>query len=243
MNPVVIVAAILPLGPLASGEDPTEGPGLVVALASWVVFAIDFAVRTRLDDAFLRTWKGRLYLGIVVVTFPVYVLVPGLEETDLLVVSRLGWVAVLAISGIESVRDTRVLVRRVGVAGLYALTAVFVGALVVKRVEDPDDGFETLGDSLWWAISTITTVGYGDRVPVTALGRVTGALLMLVGLAFLGMIAASLAAYFGLDETEPDGPVADSGEHGYEMLVAEVRALRAEVARVNARLESPDDTS
>ncbi len=128
-------------------------------------------------------------------------------------------------------------------AGLYALTAVFVGALVVKRVEDPDDGFETLGDSLWWAISTITTVGYGDRVPVTALGRVTGALLMLVGLAFLGMIAASLAAYFGLDETEPDGPVADSGEHGYETLVAEVRALRAEVARVNARLESPDDTS
>lgn len=110
MNPVVIVAAILPLGPLVAGGDPTQGPGLVVALASWVVFAIDFAVRTRLDDAFLRTWKGRLYLGIVVVTFPVYVLVPGLEEADLLVVSRLGWVAVLAISGIESVRDARVLV-------------------------------------------------------------------------------------------------------------------------------------
>lgn len=120
MNPMVIVAAILPLGPLVSGEDPTEGPGLIVALASWVVFAVDFAVRTRLDAAFIGTWKGRLYLGIVVVTFPVYALIPGLEEADLLVVSRLGWVAVLAISGIETVRNTRVLVHRVGVAGLYA---------------------------------------------------------------------------------------------------------------------------
>jgi voltage-gated potassium channel len=225
----VIVAAILPLGPLVTGEDPTEGPGLVVALASWVVFAVDFAVRVRLGDAFLATWKGRLYLAIVVVTFPIYALVPGLEESDLLVVSRLGWVAVLAISSVESLGNARVLVRRVGVAGLYAATAVFVAALVVRRVEDPEDGFETLGDSLWWAISTITTVGYGDRVPVTATGRVMGAMLMLVGLAFLGVIAASLAAYFGFDGTEPADAAIASEEDRLDALLAEVRALRAEI--------------
>lgn len=243
VNPLVIVAAILPLGPLASGEDPTEGPGLVVTLGSWTVFAIDFAVRTHLDSAFITTWKGRLYLAIVVVTFPVYVLVPGLEETDLLAVSRLGWVAVLTIGGVQSVRNARVLIRRVGVAGLYASTAVFVAALLVKRVEGPEDGFESFGDSLWWAISTITTVGYGDRVPVTAAGRLTGAVLMLMGLAFLGVIAASLAAYFGLDGAEPDDPVAGSEEHGDELLVAEVRALRAEVTRAIARLDSAGDDS
>jgi voltage-gated potassium channel len=238
VNPFVIVAAILPLGPLATGEEPTDGPGLVVALASWAVFAVDFAVRTRLDDTFLATWKGRLYLAIVVVTFPVYVLVPGLEEADLLVMSRLGWVAVLAISAFEGVGNIRVLVRRLGVAGLYASTAVVLAAFVVKGVEEPEDGFATVGDSFWWAISTITTVGYGDRVPVTATGRVMGAVLMLVGLAFLGVLAASLANYFGFDEAETGEPDVPSEEQRHERLVAEVRELRAEVARALARLDS-----
>lgn len=239
-DPVVVVAAIVPLGPLAAGEDPATGPGVVVALLSWLVFVVDFGVRSWLDRTFVRSWKGRTYLVIVIVTFPVYALVPGLEESDLLVISRLGWVAVLAIGGIESIRDAHLLVRRVGFAGLYAATAVFVAALVVKRVEEPEDGFETFGDSLWWAIATITTVGYGDRVPVTPAGRIIGGMLMVVGLAFLGVIAASLAAHFGLTDTESSGGEDGSRGERDEALLAEVRALRAEVARVTDRLDSPD---
>lgn len=230
-NPVVVVAAILPLGPLADGA-ATSGPGVVIAFCSWVVFAVDFGVRTRLDRGFPRSWKAKLYLIIVVVTFPIYVLVPAMEETDLLAVSRLGWIAVLALSGVESVRETRLLVRRVGYAGLCAATAVIVTALLVHRVEDADDGFVTFGDSLWWAVATITTVGYGDRVPTTAAGRMAAALLMAAGLALLGVIAASLAAYFGLDEPDRRPEPEVSPDRRLDDLIDEVRALRAEVARV-----------
>ncbi len=232
-NPVVVTAAILGLAPLASDDDPTSGPGVVVALGSWLVFAVDFGVRVFLDRQFLRTWKGRLYLAIVVVTFPVYAIVPGLEETDLLAVSRLGWIAVLAISGAESLRDARVLMRRLGLAGLSALTAVVIAALLVERVEDAENGFDTVGESLWWAVVTITTVGYGDRVPETVAGRVVAALLMAGGLTFLGVVAASLAAHFGLghEGSPPPDPLDDDQ---YATLLDEVRTLREEVAKLTA---------
>jgi voltage-gated potassium channel len=230
-NPIVVVAAVLPLGLIIAGDDPTEGPGAPLSFGCWLVFAIDFTARLRLDDHFLRSWKGRLYLGIVVITFPIYLLVPGLEETDVLAVTRLGWVAVLALAGIETARDTPRLIRRVGVTGLYAAAAVFVAAVVVNRVEDADDGFANLGDALWWAIATITTVGYGDRVPVTTTGRIMAALLMISGLAFLGVIAASLAAYFGVSDAAERPTRPDTHDQRLDQLAEEIRRLRNEMSR------------
>jgi voltage-gated potassium channel len=54
----------------------------------------------------------------------------------------------------------------------------------------------TGGDALWWAISTVTTVGYGDRYPVTEFGRVTGVVLMLVGISVFGALTSYLASAF-----------------------------------------------
>lgn len=239
-NPVVVIAAILPLAAVVADDDPTTGPGALLSLGCWLVFAVDFAVRIWLSEGFLRTWKGKTYLFIVVVTFPLFLLVPGLEETDLLAVARLGWLAVLAVAGAESAHEARVLVNRIGAAGLYAATAVLVAAIVVNRVEDAEDGFASFGDSLWWALSTITTVGYGDRVPVTNPGRFIAALLMLSGLAFLGVIAASLAAFFGIGDRGTDE---ESGEPTYADLVAEVRSLRAAVERLAPDAESDGDST
>jgi voltage-gated potassium channel len=233
-DPLVIVAAILPLGLILGGDDPTEGPGAPLALGCWLVFAIDFTARLRLDRRLLATWKGRVYLGIVVVTFPVYVLIPRLDEADVLAVTRLGWVAVLVVAGIESAREAPLLLRRVGIAGLYATTAVFAAATAVNRVEDAENGFRNFGDSLWWAIATITTVGYGDRVPVTSTGRLIAVLLMVSGLAFLGVIAASLASYFGVTDTTAAEDRDDAPNRRLDELIEEVRQLRAAVARNDA---------
>ncbi len=222
-NPVVVIAAILPLGPIIAGDDPTTGPGVLHTIFSWLVFALDFGVRNRLVDDYLRSWRGRLYVVIVVVTFPVYLLVPGLEETDLLAVTRLECVAALAVAAVEAARNARILIRRIGVAGLYAAAAMFVAAVVVPRVEEPEDGFDTFGDALWWATATITTVRYRDRVPVTTSGRVIATLLMIARLAFLGVIAASLTALFGLGDSD------------------EIRALRAEDARLSADIDRMSD--
>ena len=55
---------------------------------------------------------------------------------------------------------------------------------------------ETIGDAVWWAFVTIATVGYGDMVPVTMAGRVIGIVLMVVGLALVAIITASVASWF-----------------------------------------------
>src|SRR5436190_24400352 len=56
--------------------------------------------------------------------------------------------------------------------------------------------FPNIGDSLWWAIQTVTTVGYGDLVPTSAAGRLVAALVMLVGIGFLTVITAAITSTF-----------------------------------------------
>jgi voltage-gated potassium channel len=71
----------------------------------------------------------------------------------------------------------------VGVAATLSVSAAILVWLI-------DPGFDTFGEALWWAVSTVTTVGYGDILPVSAAGRLIGAVLMLTGLALIPMITS-----------------------------------------------------
>ena len=87
---------------------------------------------------------------------------------------------------------------RVGVrAGLYAATFVYVMALTELAVErgHPDATIRTFGNAVWWACVTIATVGYGDLVPVTPLGRVVGIAVMAGGVAIIGTASALVVSY------------------------------------------------
>jgi voltage-gated potassium channel len=57
-------------------------------------------------------------------------------------------------------------------------------------------GFPTLGSGLWWAVQTVTTVGYGDHVPTSAAGKCLAAAVMLLGIGFLTVITASITGAF-----------------------------------------------
>ncbi len=84
-----------------------------------------------------------------------------------------------------------------GSAGFIAIFSVFLGAMGVLQFEDaPDSNIKTAGDALWWAYSTVTTVGYGDRYPVTTEGRIIGAILMTIGVGTFGVLTASVSAMF-----------------------------------------------
>ena len=74
------------------------------------------------------------------------------------------------------------------------LAAVIVFA-IVERIADPKT-FNTIWLALWWAIQTVTTVGYGDIVPSQATGKTLAAILMLVGLALLSIITATITSAF-----------------------------------------------
>lgn len=83
------------------------------------------------------------------------------------------------------------------IVGVAVLAALIGGSIAVWSVERNGDGpIDSYADSVWWAITTVTTVGYGDIFPVTPEGRGIAAFLMLAGIATFGIVSAGLAALF-----------------------------------------------
>jgi len=116
-----------------------------------------------------------------------------------------------------------------------AVLLVFVGALAVLDVEQnaPDAKILTFGDAAWWAITTITTVGYGDLFPVTPMGRLVAAALMMSGIAVLGVVTASIASWLVQRVEENTEAAVDAAELPVR---AEIRELLMEVAGLRQEL-------
>ena len=80
---------------------------------------------------------------------------------------------------------------------LMTIILVTVGAVSVLNFEDsPETNIRTPEDAVWWAVATLTTVGYGDRYPVTSEGRFVGIVLMIAGVGFIGTLSGAAASWF-----------------------------------------------
>lgn len=219
---------------------------LDVALwASWALFVVDYLARVVLARRKLR----------FVVRHPLDLLIVAAPFLRFLRLLRL----VSAIATLNRVLrdDFR------GRVGSYLVVSVsllsFVAALAVFEAERdaPDASIVTFGDALWWVLTTITTVGYGDLYPTTVEGRFVAAGLMIAGIAVVGTVTAAIATWFleqvgARDPAEavtgprdgavdPPGPpgtalgpgVSESSEVGE--LLAEIRALRARLEDLEGR--------
>jgi voltage-gated potassium channel len=78
-----------------------------------------------------------------------------------------------------------------------AIMSVGLGSIAILDAERnaPGANITSYGDALWWACTTVTTVGYGDRYPVTTEGRMIAVVLMVVGIGLVGAITASVATW------------------------------------------------
>ena len=85
--------------------------------------------------------------------------------------------------------------RKAAVVIATVTTSITVAAGLLMTVLDRD-GFPTLGSGLWWAVQTVTTVGYGDHVPTTRLGQIVASVVMLLGIGFVTVITASITGAF-----------------------------------------------
>lgn len=152
--------------------------------AIWITFVADYLVRLRLapDRArFVRTHVPDLLV----------VVLPALRPLRLL--------RLLTIAQLLARRSSAAIVTDVTrlVAGA-AVLLVFLASVAVLDAERHARGanITTFGDAVWWACTTITTVGYGDRYPVTGEGRALAVALMIAGLALLAVFTAAVAAWF-----------------------------------------------
>lgn len=200
---------------------PFEVVANVVSTVTWICFALDYVVRLVLAEhrwAFVRAHP----LDLAVLALPVLRPLRALR-------------LVIVLTAI----DRRVRGSFRGKAATYvagsAVFVVFVGALAVLDAERgaPGATITSFGDALWWALTTVTTVGYGDELPVTVSGRLVAAGMMLAGIVLLGVVTASLASWFVEKLEEVRGEEQET-QDSLDALVTEVRELRREVRELRA---------
>ena len=86
---------------------------------------------------------------------------------------------------------------------VLTITAITIAYGFLMRLVDPHD-FPTIGTGIWWAASTVTTIGYGDVVPTTSFGRLVAAGLMIFGFASLSLLTGIVASVFVTRHAEPE---------------------------------------
>jgi voltage-gated potassium channel len=166
---------------------PSEGRIALTTLLTviWASFATDYLVRLTLarhKGAFVRS----SLLDLLSVLVPVF--------RPFLLLSRLKDIPYFRHNSGSSVRA-----RLVISAALFVVLFVYSISLAVLAAERgaPNANITTFGDSVWWACVTLTTVGYGDVYPVTALGRVLAVVLMFGGVAIVGVATATIVSFLG----------------------------------------------
>lgn len=239
--PIIILAAILPVISSLNHDHPTL-KGWLVEMVCWLVFLADLLVHMKMKPGYLRSRDGILLLSLVVVTFPWSIFV-GDNRPRLLALLRLAYVVRVVIVAHRSQLIRRTL-DRLGRPFIFVTVAVLLCAWVVYDAEGGTHGFNSYPDALWWAVVTVTTVGYGDLVPHTLAGRLTAFVLMIIGVGLLGTVAATLAAMFRMQDTKgvvaPAAPARPAETERAPDVATELAALRDEVARLRTVIEARD---
>ena len=230
----MLVAALLVIPVIAiehsSAGEPWQGIAAVLNWAIWLAFAVEAVVMLTVVPSKLA-WLRTHPLEVVVVLLTAPFLPPTLQAARalrLLRVLRLLRLALMArrVFTLEGLRYAAI---------LAALTALGGGAAYAST-EQAQDPPPSVWDGLWWAVSTMTTVGYGDEFPTTTLGRFVGMAVMLVGIGFIAVLTGAVAERFLEAKIEEEAVEAEQSEVTAEELLAELREIRMRLDRVDARL-------
>lgn len=172
----------------------------IVSWTVWVAFAADFAARIWLAAGDRKGYAVRHWYDAALIVLPM-----------------LRPLRVLRVLAFARVLNRSVAGNLVGQVTTYvvgvAVASVGLGSIAVLSAEQeaPGANITGFGDALWWACETVTTVGYGDRFPVTPQGRVIAVALMVVGISMVGAVTASVAAWM-VRQVELRGEAQGDGE-------------------------------
>ena len=156
----------------------------IIQWVCWVAFAADLLLGIITSENKIAYLK-RHPLEIA------SVLLPFLRPLRLMRVISFGG---LALQKIAIGRQFAIMVK----VGITTVFIAYIAAVQITITERAVEGsnIKTFADGLWWAVTTVTTVGYGDRFPTTTEGRLLAVMLMFMGISLVGVITASVAAWF-----------------------------------------------
>jgi len=228
----VILAATLALIPVLVIENDAKSDTWksAAAVANWLIWGVFAAelvfvlvVAPRKRAALRAHW---LDAAIVVVSIPLYSrLLQSLRLVRLVRLLRLARAAVILSRALQAER-------RVTSANTFRFVSIATVFLVVvagasQATFDGRD-FKSLWDGIWWALVTVTTVGYGDLFPTTTTGRLIGIALMLVGIGFISVLTATVASIFvKSDRREETSEILET----LQRLEADIAELKAASSR------------
>jgi voltage-gated potassium channel len=208
---LVLSFAMIPLliGPLIwKLSTSEESVFLTLDWFIWALFAVDMGIKFVIAPhrlAYLR----RHWLEVLVVVVPFF---RPLRIIRIFIFGSRAWVGMRRLVNVDFLL-------------VYGIGLIIIAATVVASVEGGENAsIKSFPDALWWAVVTITTVGYGDMVPVTAAGRAMGFILMLGGIAFFSGVTANLASYLIKGS--------ESEKRALSQLTGEVEKLRQEVVKL-----------
>jgi voltage-gated potassium channel len=227
----VVVAALLTVPILVIQESDFGEPwGAVATVLNWVTWLTFFGEAVVMLSVVpdRRKWLRShvLDLAVVVLTPP---FAPQAWQNGRLfrLVRLLRVFRVLALRRLLSLEGMKY-------AAVIALGTIIVGGAVFASVEEFDKHHHpiTTWDGVWWAITTVTTVGYGDIVPESTAGRIIAISIMLVGIGFVALLTAFIA-----DRFINLGADAEAKE---DLILAELRAIHARLDALEPRAPEAD---
>jgi voltage-gated potassium channel len=109
---------------------------------------------------------------------------------------------------------------------VYATIAIVLFFGFLFYISEPD--VQSYSDGLWWALVTITTVGYGDITPLTNLGRIIASSLMIMGIGFIATITAAVSSYFISSFSDKELTINELGDK-LDKLEKEIKSLKKEI--------------
>jgi voltage-gated potassium channel len=227
--PVLIIPLVVPLhGTMAEAFDGID-------YFIWALFSVEYVVKLYLSPSRWYFFKTHL-LDLLVVAVPMF---RPLRALRLVRLARLVRVGVVLFDGLKRIRA--VLTHRGLHFVLLAATGIVVAsAALVLSFEQHAKGsnIHNYADALWWAVVTVTTIGYGDHYPVSAGGRGVAVVLMLVGIGLIGVLTATVASFF-IQRQSAEG---DERLDAVQSQLDEIQGLLRQIAARSqpAALERPE---
>ena len=200
---LALISVVLVLLGFAEILDLDNPPYNIIDLLLWGVFVVDYGWRFFLSKGKWRFILENIFdllailpLNAIFTVFRLSRIFRLARLTKLLKLTRL-----LRIVGLTGKLEKKVgkLLRTTGLLYIFYLNSfiVLVGSSILSVVEE-----KSFSESLWWALVTVTTVGYGDIVPNSIFGKWLAVLLMLVGIGTIGMLTSALTNFFVKDNPD-----------------------------------------